>query len=75
MTKSFFMVLITLTALNQLKELGRAEADVFPLQPNEGAILEGSDLDKMRKKKSVLLRVKMKAEMQLCENIQAGYTQ
>lgn len=50
MTKSFFMVLITLTALNQLKELGRAEADVFSLQPNEGAILEGSDLDKMRKK-------------------------
>lgn len=65
------MVLMTLTILNQLKELGRAEIDVFPLQSSEGTILEGSHMDKMRKK-SVLLRVKMKAEMQLCENIQAG---
>lgn len=44
------MVLMTLRALNQLKELGRAELDELALQLSEGTILGGSHADKKRQK-------------------------
>lgn len=40
---------MTLTMLNWLKELGRAEIDLFPLELSEGTILEGPQIDKMGK--------------------------
>lgn len=35
------MVLMTLATLRQLKELRKAEIDVFALEPSERTILEG----------------------------------